>query len=224
MDPSSGGNNDVTIEISKLNNGNQDGANGTNDDVEQPKEHTSSFYSRNMQLVELSLEHVTYAPATRSAAAAGGARTCCTKTKVNNRRITILSDVTSKISPYQLSAWMGPSGSGKTSLVSVAAGLLSDPTNDLVNDSCIKINGEMGSLPKRLVGVVWQDDLLFSNLTVKETVQFVARLKTPQQKSDNEAKILVEDKLSRLGLSHVQDSLTGVPGGSGKNRGYPIGN
>mmetsp|Transcript_36097 Transcript_36097/g.66159 ORF Transcript_36097/g.66159 Transcript_36097/m.66159 type:complete len:684 (-) Transcript_36097:150-2201(-) len=220
MDPSSGANNDVAIEISKLNNGNQNGANGTNDETHQPKESTnSSFYSRNMQLVELSLEHVTYAPATRSAAATGGARTCCTKTKVKNRRITILSDVTSKISPYQLSAWMGPSGSGKTSLVSVAAGLLSDPTNDLVNDSCIKINGEMGSLPKRLVGVVWQDDLLLSNLTVKETVRFAARLKTPQQKSDHEVEMLVEDTLSRLGLTHIQDSLIGVPGGSGKSRG-----
>ena len=103
-------------------------------------------------------------------------------------------------------------------MVSVAAGLI-DTTNDLISDSSIKINGEVGQPPKRLVGVVWQDDLLLSNLTVKETVRFAARLKTPKHVSDDEVEMLVESTLSKLGLSHVKDSLIGVPGGSGKSRG-----
>ena len=102
-------------------------------------------------------------------------------------------------------------------MVSVAAGLI-DTTNDLISDSSIKINGEVGQPPKRLVGVVWQDDLLLSNLTVKETVRFAARLKTPKHVSDDEVEMLVDSTLSKLGLSHVKDSLIGVPGGS-KSRG-----
>jgi len=170
----------------------------------------STLNRRTINLVQLSLENVTYAPATRSASNSNGGSIF--KSNINKRRTTILSDITSNISPYQLSAWMGPSGSGKTSLISVAAGLISEP----LKDGSIKINGEEGALPKRLVGVVWQDDLLLSNLTVKETVRFAARLKTPQYISDDEVEMLVEDTLSRLGLTQVQDSLIGD---GGKNRG-----
>jgi len=182
-------------------------------------EKTNSFVSlRTIQLVELTIEHVTYAPATRSAAAATTvSKKLWFSTKMSNERTTVLSNITSKISPNKLSAWMGPSGCGKTSLVSVAAGLILD--NDLIGDSCIKINGEVGTLPKRMVGVVWQDDLLLSNLTVKETVRFAARLKTPQSVSDEDIDMLVDNTLSTLGLSHVQNSLIGAPGGSGKSRG-----
>lgn len=57
---------------------------------------------RSIPLVELSLENITYAPSTRSA-------------KAKSRR-EILSNVTAKVSPYKLNAWMGPSGSGKSYL------------------------------------------------------------------------------------------------------------
>ena len=165
---------------------------------------------REVPLVELSLNSITYAPLTRSS---GGTNT----SKLKQKRTTVLSNVTTSIAPSTLSAWMGPSGCGKTSLVSVAAGLID--SNDLVEDSSILINKEKGTLPKRMVGVVWQDDLLLSNLTVKETVRFAARLKNPREVSDKEVEILVDNTLSKLGLTHVQDSLIGMPGGSGKSRG-----
>ena len=66
---------------------------------------------------------------------------------------------------------------GKTSLISVAANLIA--SQDDIASGEIRINGDVGKLPKRLVGVVWQDDLLLSNLTVEETIYFSARLKTP---------------------------------------------
>ncbi len=71
---------------------------------------------RTVPLVELSLEHVTYAPATRSAHEKSSNRGCgkytksCFKTTINKQRTTVLSDVTTSIAPYKLSAWMGPSG------------------------------------------------------------------------------------------------------------------
>lgn len=51
-------------------------------------------------LVRLDLENITYAPVTKGA-------------KGESSRTTILSDITTTIAPYQLTAWMGPSGSGK---------------------------------------------------------------------------------------------------------------
>ena len=60
-------------------------------------------YRRNVQLVELSLENITYAPVNSAQ-------------KRKGRRKTILSNVSTTISPYKLSAWMGPSGSGKVML------------------------------------------------------------------------------------------------------------
>jgi len=66
-------------------------------------------------------------------------------------------------------------------------------------------------MPKGLVGVVWQDDLLLSNLTVEENVYFAARLKTPESTSDDDVRSLVEDTVRDLGLSHVRHSLVGSP-------------
>lgn len=163
---------------------------------------STTSYRKNIQLVELSLENISYAPIN-------------TALKKKGKRKTILSNVSTTISPYELSAWMGPSGSGKTSLLSVSAGLIADPENDLSADSCIRINGEKGALPKRLIGIVHQDDLLLSNLTVKETIRFAARLKSSKHKSDEEVDKLVDETISRLGLTHVQDSLIGSPGGHG---------
>jgi ABC-type multidrug transport system ATPase subunit len=98
-------------------------------------------------------------------------------------------------------------------LLSVAAGLLSDPTNDLLQGSTIRVNGEKGALPKNLVGVVWQEDLLLPNLTVRETVRFAARLKSPSGTSDKDVDLLVDETLSQLGLDGVKDSLIGVSSG-----------
>ena len=155
---------------------------------------------REVPIVELELENVSYLPMTSTATAKG-------RSRAKKARTPVLKNISTKIAPYQLTAWMGPSGSGKTSLTSVVAGLV-DPT-DLSSDGIIKVNGEEGRLPKRLVGVVWQDDLLLSNLTVEETIYFSARLKTPFSISDAEVREIVEETMRELGLSHVRDNLIG---------------
>ena len=177
------------------------------EDEENKLSLSKTSYCHNLQLVELSLENISYTPINNI--------TTQKRKGSKRRRKTILSNVSTTISPYELSAWMGPSGSGKTSLLSICAGLIADPANDLSKDSCIRINGERGSLPKRLVGIVHQDDLLLSNLTVKETIRFAARLKCPKHKSEQEVDELVDETIKRLGLCHVKDSLIGNPGGAG---------
>ena len=109
-------------------------------------------------LVELKLENVTYAPLTVS----GNANTRRPKSNAATKaRTTVLHNITTTIAPYQLTAWMGPSGSGKSTILSVAADMCAP--GDISADSRITVNGERGRIPKRLVCVVWQDDLLLSN-------------------------------------------------------------
>jgi ABC-type multidrug transport system ATPase subunit len=159
---------------------------------------------REVSLVEVSIENLTYAPvaakvASSAAAASGGGP--------QNRRLVVLNNVSTKIAPYTLTAWMGPSGSGKTSLISVAADLVQ--SGDVRDGSLITVNGEEGRIPKRLVGVVWQDDLLLSNLTVEENLYFAARLKTPETTSNETVQQVVAETMKELGLIHIRGNGNG---------------
>ena len=53
---------------------------------------------RDVPLVELTLDHITYAPTTRSSTA---------NSKLNKKRTTVLQNVSTSIKPYELNAWMG---------------------------------------------------------------------------------------------------------------------
>jgi len=204
------------------------------DDNKTERSMSVSSSKSTLPLVELSLKDVTYAPVTRRAASGkggagngagnGGSKVTSNASQNSNNglksRKMVLQNVSATISPYKLSAWMGPSGSGKTSLITVAAGLVANAKEDLIDNTCIRVNGEDGILPKRLVGVVWQDDLLLPNLTVLETVRFAARLKTSEKESTiEEIHVMVDQTLERLGLDHIKDSLIGVVGGTGSSRG-----
>lgn len=157
--------------------------------------------STELPLVELSLKHVTYAPVTSQSSGK--------KFSAEKKRKTVLSDITTTVSPFKLSAWMGPSGAGKSSLLSVCADLID--SGDLMDGSQITVNGEKGRIPKRLVGVVWQDDLLLSNLTVRENIFYSARLKTPEYVSDSDVNATVDQVMKELSIFHVRDSLVGSP-------------
>lgn len=187
-------------------------------------------------LVRLRVENITYSPITKQYLPTSLKRLSFRKktdgfeTDLQFARKSILNNVTPPtIEPYQLQAWMGPSGSGKTTLLSIATGLVdvsSDP-DAFGEDSRITINDDPGNLlggkgmksngfPKGLIGVVWQDDMLLSNLSVRETIAFAAKLKTPSTSFD-QIDIMIDDVLSDLGLKEIQNSLIGQStGGPGR--------
>lgn len=162
--------------------------------------------TKKIPIVELFLDEVTYEPITSTVAEKQIKVKDASAPKVI--RTTVLDKVSTKISPYKLTAWMGPSGSGKTSLVSVVAGLV-EPSD--ITGGSIQVNGEEGRLPKKLVGVVWQDDLLLSSLTVEETIYFAARLKSPTDMSEADVRLVVEETMKELGLLHIRHNLIGSP-------------
>lgn len=76
------------------------------------------------------------------------------------------------VAPGEVAVVMGPSGSGKSSLLSLVAGLL-NPALDARGDILIGGRSVLDLPPeKRGVGLLFQDDLLFPHLTVRDNLLF----------------------------------------------------
>ena len=78
------------------------------------------------------------------------------------REKLVLQNINSAVKPGSMTGIMGPSGSGKTSLLHVIAGMV--PPSQISGE--VLANGQAQQVPKRLVGFVFQDDLLLPRLTV----------------------------------------------------------
>ena len=105
---------------------------------------------------------------------------------------------------------MGPSGSGKTTLLDCLASHVQQ-SNNLLLEGEIFVNGEicnqnMGNIRK---GYVRQEDIFYSQMTVRETLRFVARLKLPREVTYEEKMTVVEKLIKRLSLSKCADTLVG---------------
>jgi len=102
---------------------------------------------------------------------------------------------------------MGPSGSGKTSLLSILGGRA--PSSVTV-DGDIKFNGKRpGKNTKRSIGFVLQDDLLYPELTVRETLYFAAQLRLPKDMSKEQKMARLGNIITALGLDRCTDTIIG---------------
>ncbi|KAM3230567.1 hypothetical protein ACQJBY_061004 [Aegilops geniculata] len=128
----------------------------------------------------------------------------------------ILSGISGSASPGEVLAMMGPSGSGKTTLLSMLGGRAT------AADGCISYNDEpFGKSLKRRIGFVTQDDVLFTHLTVKETLTYAALLRLPRTMTREQKKERALDIIYELGLERCQDTMIGgsfVRGVSGGER------
>jgi ABC-type multidrug transport system ATPase subunit len=119
----------------------------------------------------------------------------------------VLKDVSGEVQPGEVLAILGPSGGGKTSLLNVLAGRAT--AGSKVSGS-IKFNGEERVKGmKRAIAYVLQDDVLFPNLTVLETLRFTAELRLPGPSSERMK--MVNQLLVELNLTHVQNTIIGRP-------------
>uniref|UniRef100_A0A0E0E3R7 ABC transporter domain-containing protein n=1 Tax=Oryza meridionalis TaxID=40149 RepID=A0A0E0E3R7_9ORYZ len=138
----------------------------------------------------------------------------------------ILKGIGGSVDPGEILALMGPSGSGKTTLLKILGGRLSGGVkgqityNDTPYSPCLK----------RRIGFVTQDDVLFPQLTVEETLVFAAFLRLParmskQQKRDRVDAIITELNLERCRHTKIGGAFVhGVSGGERKRTsiGYEI--
>jgi ABC-type multidrug transport system ATPase subunit len=126
---------------------------------------------------------------------------------------------------------MGPSGSGKTTLLNTLSGQLpyhsnmrltgnvyvaeEEPTERTVEEkgrssspSTVVVGRRGGSGESGFV-FVKQEDLFYSQLTVREVLLFTARLRLSKKMSDAEKKAYVDDMINRMGLTEVADTFVG---------------
>lgn len=111
----------------------------------------------------------------------------------------ILKGIAGSVDPGEILALMGPSGSGKTTLLKILGGRLSGGTKGQITYNDTPYSPSL----KRRIGFVTQDDVLFPQLTVEETLVFAAFLRLParmskQQKRDRVDAIIAELNLERL--------------------------
>uniref|UniRef100_A0A7S3QK67 ABC transporter domain-containing protein n=1 Tax=Dunaliella tertiolecta TaxID=3047 RepID=A0A7S3QK67_DUNTE len=117
----------------------------------------------------------------------------------------VLFDCCGVVEPGEVLALMGPSGSGKSTLLQVLGGR-----------STCRITGDMlfNGVPltknvKKKLGFVTQDDVLFAELTVYETLFFSAMLRLPRSWPKEKKLERVEMVLTILGLQKCRDTIIG---------------
>eukprot|EP01134_Creolimax_fragrantissima_P006164 CFRG6164T1 len=135
----------------------------------------------------------------------------------------ILHDVSGHVEPGSMLAIMGASGAGKTTLLNLLAGRLTS-SGDCKTEGRIYVNGKKRNYAqfKKYSAYVMQDDDMFAEMTVKETITFSAVLRLPSVVDKKETALRVNKILAELGLNHVAESyignniLRGVSGGERK--------
>ena len=123
----------------------------------------------------------------------------------------LLNDFSLEVATGQTMAIVGPSGSGKSTLLRLAAGLL------VASQGEILINGiNVSATPTHLrsVGLVFQDNQLFTHLNVFNNVAFGLKM-AHQSRSVIAARC--EELLNLVGLTeHSQQSVSTLSGGQAK--------
>lgn len=120
-------------------------------------------------------------------------------------------DVSLKVQRGEIFGFLGPNGSGKTTTIRMLCGLM---TPDKGSGMCLGYNILTdSSMIKRLVGYVPQAFSLYQDLTVKENLEFIARIYDERDYVKRVTRIM-----SELGLDVYKNILAGRLSGGWKQR------
>lgn len=113
-------------------------------------------------------------------------------------RTRALGPITLSVADGEVVALMGPNGAGKSTLLSIAAGLL-----DATSGEVSVCGGQPGSMQaRRQVSYVPDTPVLYDDLSIGETAEFVARLHGAPDWQER-----LDGLLERFGLEDRADSL-----------------
>lgn len=123
----------------------------------------------------------------------------------------VVQDVALQVKPGEIFGFLGPNGSGKTTSIRMMCGLL---TPDSGSGTCLGYDIiREALLIKRQVGYMTQKFSYWDDLTIRENLDFIARIYG--MKNRREA---VDRALENLGLTARAHQLTGTLSGGWKQR------
>jgi ABC-2 type transport system ATP-binding protein len=123
----------------------------------------------------------------------------------------VVDNVSLQIAAGRICGFLGPNGSGKTTTIRMLCGLL---TPDAGEGRCLGLDLKRDALEiKRQVGYMTQKFGLYEDLSIRQNLDFVARL---FELPDRPAR--VDAALVRLGLASRAEQLAGALSGGWKQR------
>mmetsp|Transcript_64786 Transcript_64786/g.145575 ORF Transcript_64786/g.145575 Transcript_64786/m.145575 type:complete len:648 (-) Transcript_64786:124-2067(-) len=125
-----------------------------------------------------------------------------------SEQVKILSGCSGAVLPGELLAIMGPSGSGKTTLLKALAGIGELP----LSAGEVAVNGSPWSEAMRAhCAFLYQEELFFGGLTVKEHLMYQSQLRTAWKASLEQLR-RIDTLIAELGLITCQHTLIGEIG------------
>ncbi|HET9699393.1 MAG TPA: ABC transporter ATP-binding protein, partial [Burkholderiales bacterium] len=123
----------------------------------------------------------------------------------------VVKRLTLNVREGQIFGFLGPNGSGKTTSIRMLCGLL---TPDEGRGTCLgyDVIAQTAEI-KRHVGYMTQRFSLYEDLSIRENLDFVARMYGMRER-----RAAVAHALERLGLEHRRDQLAGTLSGGWKQR------
>jgi ABC-2 type transport system ATP-binding protein len=123
----------------------------------------------------------------------------------------VVRDLSLKVPRGQIFGFLGPNGSGKTTSIRLICGLL---TADSGSGTCLGYDViRQSAAIKREVGYMTQRFSLWEDLTIRENLDFVARMYGMADRRE-----AVDRELEKLGLAARQHQLAGSLSGGWKQR------
>ena len=123
----------------------------------------------------------------------------------------VVDNVDLQVAKGRICGFLGPNGSGKTTTIRMLCGLL---TPDAGEGTCLGLDlNRQAREIKRQAGYMTQKFGWYEDLSIRENLEFIARLFEVPQRAQ-----AVDDALQRLGLGDRQDQLAGSLSGGWKQR------
>ncbi len=117
-------------------------------------------------------------------------------------KVTAVDDISFEVKDGEIMGFLGPNGAGKTTTMNIITGFI-EPT-----EGTVIINGDdISKKPKKVkkqIGYMPENVPLYTDLTVKEFVKYMAELKLVEKKNRKEE---VESIIEKTGLKEVENKI-----------------
>jgi ABC-type multidrug transport system ATPase subunit/pSer/pThr/pTyr-binding forkhead associated (FHA) protein len=134
----------------------------------------------------------------------------------NGRRRVLLDPVSLHLEAASLTAVVGPSGAGKTTLMRMLSGQLAATRGDILyNGAELR---QCRPAYAELMGFVPQDDVVHTDLTVREALTYQAQLRLGASAGAAEQRARVEHLITMLGLTTQSEQLVRTLSGGQRKR------